>query len=514
MDSITEKLKSSYEEFPYEEMVHWKTHPDHLAAVAALGGLRTPDVESSRVLEIGCAAGSNLLPMVEFLPGARFLGIDLAQRQVEAGNKIVGELGLQNVELRCQDLMEFPDDAGEFDFIIAHGVYSWVPSQVRQRLLNVCHRHLSPNGVAYISYNAFPGWHYRQALRDAMRFRTRELKPGLERVARAREMAALVAEHCPHTGPLPGMLRAVEKEIAGLSNQSVAHDHMEAVNDPCYFSDFVSELRRHGLQYLQDAENEGDQWHRVPPAAQEAINKLTSDPIDREQYIDFVINRTFRSSVVCRQDATLHAPERLMQSLYIASDKPETNGVDAKGQAVVVFGAEPFKVNVKDAGVIAVIRQLKRSWPAAVSFAELAATMSQNSREFSSPPMATGALANLLLTYYRLELIELSARPKSGIAAVLPLRPRSTRYACWQAKHRSGVTTLRHRSLVLDAACCELVATLDGSRDVSGLADEIDRRIRDGGKSAWPAVGREKLGAMVESMLKLLMGSSLILGEV
>ncbi|HEY1923332.1 MAG TPA: class I SAM-dependent methyltransferase, partial [Tepidisphaeraceae bacterium] len=156
MYKLVEKLQTDYDSVAYDSWPYPQAHPDRIAVVAALQGLSATPVEKCRVLEVGCASGGHLIPMADQLPDSRFVGIELSARQFEAGSKLIRELGLTNIELRCEDLMEFPKDSGEFDYIIAHGFYSWVPLPVRLRLLEICQRHLSRHGLAYISYNTYP----------------------------------------------------------------------------------------------------------------------------------------------------------------------------------------------------------------------------------------------------------------------------------------------------------------------------------------------------------------------
>src|SRR5262245_56107405 len=91
----------------------------------------------ARVLEIGCGTGGNLLPMAEVFPDARFIGIDLAATQIAVGQELQRAAGITNVELRAFDICDIDKSFGEFDYIIVHGVYSWVPDNVKARVLDV-----------------------------------------------------------------------------------------------------------------------------------------------------------------------------------------------------------------------------------------------------------------------------------------------------------------------------------------------------------------------------------------
>ena len=98
------------------------------------------------------------------LPGASLVGVDAAPKAIARGQGLVAELGLDNVTLQARRIEEHSPAAGAFDYVIAHGVYSWVPAAVRDRLLAICREALTDAGVAYVSYNALPGGRLRDAL--------------------------------------------------------------------------------------------------------------------------------------------------------------------------------------------------------------------------------------------------------------------------------------------------------------------------------------------------------------
>src|SRR5829696_386080 len=178
---------TAYDEVRYSNYPYAQTHPDRLATVAALHGLPTPEPASARVLEIGCGAGGNLLAMAATTPGITALGVDLAAGPIADGRATIEAIGIDNVELRQGDVSDLRDGGlGEFDYVIAHGVYAWVPEPVRDDLLAAVHAHLAADGVAYVSYNANPGGYMRRALRDAGLWFAGDAAPGLERAERAR----------------------------------------------------------------------------------------------------------------------------------------------------------------------------------------------------------------------------------------------------------------------------------------------------------------------------------------
>lgn len=189
---------------PYPSGAFEQTHPDRLATMATLFGMKPAPIETCRVLELGCASGGNLVPMAHSLPRGTFLGIDISSREIAEGQPWIQRLGLENLRLEHRDIMDLGlgPDAGTFDYIIAHGVLSWVPRAVQDKIFEVLGQLLSPNGIGYLSYNALPGCHIRKMLRDMMRFHVRDLGEPQRRTAQARALASFLSKSIPANKPL------------------------------------------------------------------------------------------------------------------------------------------------------------------------------------------------------------------------------------------------------------------------------------------------------------------------
>ena len=167
---MSDALRRSYDAVPYPDKPRPATHPDHLAALARLAGLNPAPARRCRVLELGCAAGANLWPMAQYLPESEFVGVDFSPVQVESGRRFVADLGLQNLTLTAASILDVDQSWGTFDYVLCHGVFSWVPREVQEAILTICTRQLAPQGIAYVSYNTFPGWHVRLMLREMVAY--------------------------------------------------------------------------------------------------------------------------------------------------------------------------------------------------------------------------------------------------------------------------------------------------------------------------------------------------------
>src|SRR5439155_7139696 len=170
-----------------------QTHPDRMAAVARIFGLSPPNVAACRVLELGCASGGNLIPMAFNFPGSEFLGIDLSRRQVEQAHPAMAALLLRNIRIECASILDIDKDWGTFDYIICHGVFSWVDPIVQDKILQIAAENLSPEGVAYVSYNTYPGWHMREMVWHMMRYHAGQFARPEEQVEQARALLKFLA---------------------------------------------------------------------------------------------------------------------------------------------------------------------------------------------------------------------------------------------------------------------------------------------------------------------------------
>jgi cyclopropane fatty-acyl-phospholipid synthase-like methyltransferase len=192
-----------YDRVRYAGHVLAQAHPNRLATIAMLLGMKPADVARCRVLEVGCGDGMNLIAVALGLPGASCVGIDLAASAIDEGRQVIQELDLKNIALHQRNMMEVDRGMGEFDFIIAHGVYSWVPSDVRDKLLGICKENLAENGVAYVSYNTYPGGHLREMAREMMRYHVSEFREPEQSVAQARALIGFLAAEARSSGRNP-----------------------------------------------------------------------------------------------------------------------------------------------------------------------------------------------------------------------------------------------------------------------------------------------------------------------
>lgn len=298
-----------YKELGYKSYPFPFTTPAYLEAYGTLVGLNTPPAKTARVLELGATYGGNIISQAVHNPEATFVGIELSQDQVEKGNKIISDAKLDNVSLIQGDIMNFDETLGTFDYIIAHGFYSWISDEMKDKLLDIISNHLADNGIAYVSYNTYPGWHTMEEVRQLMLFANRghDELTHKEKVLRGKTVGSLVGSQILNYDNLKernskflGALRSVMQK----DDYYVGHDHLEPHNDPCYFYQFNDHLKAHNLAYVCDADLTLSMVRTYDESIADKLEKLApNSQADQEQYLDFMLDTTFRKSIIGKADA-------------------------------------------------------------------------------------------------------------------------------------------------------------------------------------------------------------------
>ena len=303
----TEDMQQTiYKELGYKSYPFPFTTPAYLEAYGALVGLNTPPAKTARVLELGATYGGNIISQAVFNSEATFVGIELSQDQVEKGNQIISDAKLDNVSLIQGNILNFEESMGTFDYIIAHGFYSWISDEMKDKLLNIISSHLADNGIAYVSYNTYPGWHTMEEVRQLMLFANRDQDnlTHKEKVLRGKTVGSLVGAQILNYDNLKernskflGALRSIMQK----DDYYVGHDHLEPHNDPCYFYQFNDHLKAHDLAYVCDADLTLSMVRTYDESIADKLEQLApNSQADQEQYLDFILDTTFRKSIICK----------------------------------------------------------------------------------------------------------------------------------------------------------------------------------------------------------------------
>lgn len=299
-----------YDKIPYKSLSFAQSNPHRLQSNATILGLNPPPISNANILEIGCSFGGNLIPFALQNPDAKLLGIDLSSEQIKNGKEITKQLAVQNLELECMDVTQFSKKYPNkiFDYIIVHGVYSWVPNFVKDAILNTIKTHLSKNGVAYISYNVYPGWKEKDVLRKIIQMAFNN-KNDLQF---AKECLIVYRDFLQENININNFEQSVGAKsliyninrILQSPDYYIIHEYLEENNNPLFFIDFINELSKHDLTYLCESGLEDiikPQLGHTP--SDEFIEKHFNDRINLEAWNDIFSNKVFRTSLIVHKEA-------------------------------------------------------------------------------------------------------------------------------------------------------------------------------------------------------------------
>lgn len=524
---------TSYDEVPYMAASFSNTHPEILAVTALLRGLDPAPLSGARVLELGCARGANLVPMAVSMPGAEFVGVDLSKRQIAEAKEMAEAVGAGNVTFHAMDLRDVDASFGEFDYVVAHGLYSWVPPDVQEAVLDVSARRLSPRGILYLSYNTFPGWHVSMMFRDMMMFRIRKTEGAAERLREAREFMRFLGESARPADSLWAMMLKEEADyVAEATDWYLLHDDLESENNPVYFFELVQRAASHGLQYVTE-ERWGTPDEILPPETWEVLDRFAKDRVEREQYLDFIRNGRFRRSLFCHAGipiATGPLPDRLERCRFRTRVRPVDPAADpfAPGEEGFV-GDGGLSLTSADVRLRALLHALYDRWPGTLDFTGATDVLGEAVRRSTGgAPPPRPVLGRMLHQALLAQLVSphLTDTP---IATSVPERPVVRLVARYQAGRPELVTNILHQSLDLEPLDRLVLPLLDGTRTAADVAAAIAAAIAEGrlaptatgkppeegdGEEAAPREAEAPLGAaeLAELSLRRITASCYVIG--
>ncbi|QDU41259.1 tRNA (guanine-N(7)-)-methyltransferase [Maioricimonas rarisocia] len=519
---MSEASTNSYDELPYPGSPFPQTHPDRLATIGRLFGMQPPAVDACRVLELGCTDGGNLIPMAIELPGSEFVGIDLSQRQIDKGLGLLSELQLSNITLLQQDIMDLGDEHGQFDYVIAHGVFSWVPREVQDRIFEIIRRWLTPQGIAYVSYNTYPGWHMRGMLRDMMLFHTRQFSDATTRIEQARALINFLAESVPGGDDNPYRL-LLTRELESMQNWAdsyIYHESLETHNEPLYFHQFVERAGRSQLRFLGEANFGTMLANDFPDSVAETLGEIGRDIVEMEQYMDFVRNRLFRQTLLCHEDVSL---DRRLNSDFVADMyvrsflRPMSADIDLhSGEAMQFQSSSGVVATAHSPLQKAAFWALATAFPQAIHFPELlrrARSTIEGRRyglqETSVLESEAEDLRDSIFKCFCDHLIDLRVSPTPFVTEPGD-RPLASPLARLQAEPNGCVTTLGHDQVKLDTLNAHLLWRLDGEHDRAALIEALRQLHVDGTivatRDGEPIDDPETIAGVLEQQLDVRIG--------
>jgi SAM-dependent methyltransferase len=452
-----------YDQLPYTDHAYAESHPDRLSVVARLSGWEPPAIEDARILELGCGRGGNLLPMAVSLPGARLMGVDRSARQIDEAAQIAREARIDNVRFVASSIEQLEPD-GVFDFVICHGVCSWVSPATRTGLLAKIGAVLAPGGVAYVSFNVLPGWYDRLAARDWLR-----LFPGPDPAA---SLAWLRDAVSPEHADYRRRIDAVVKRLAETEPAYARHEYLADEHHPQRVSELLAEAEAAGLSYLGDAIPSGTALELLPQPV--AARAAALDAAARQQLVDLVRCTAFRRTLLVRsQDVRVRGfvvPPQLdphaLDDLRITSRLRPHGAADDGASTERFDGPDGVALLQTGRGIRRALHALARIAPRSLTLPELAAASASPANDLRAE------LFDLWLASDAVDLHVHEPQLRAEHGGDRP--PEASPLARWQAAHGGSITNVWHQEVRLDDPLLRVVlARLDGSRSIGDLAREL-----------------------------------------
>ncbi|TWT53411.1 tRNA (guanine-N(7)-)-methyltransferase [Rubripirellula amarantea] len=522
MDSSTDSTKIfEYDQVAYPGLAERHIQLRCLEFAATMHGVAPADLAHCRVLELGCADGTNLIPFAVEFPESQFIGIDLASDAIRQAEQTAQELELSNIEFRCQNISDVESASiGTVDYVLCPGVFSWATDDERSAILRLCQHCLSADGIAAISFNTLPGWNWGSTLRDYVRFSVGDLADPREQIAEARRAIELMAEATP-ADTLQGVYyRRTREQARGWRDTYLYHEYISDRNRAFYFHDFQRMAEEHELRFVAEADFQHSSGVGLQPPARLAVSQASPDK--REQLIDYFLDTGYRKSILCRSDRELGSPSQVQmiaKSELATSQSYERFRFDLSSSDPVNLPLERGSVAITDPFARAAIWKLMNQWPRTATVKALyefaVETLVKTAPHIALPSPSAGieAMSRSMLALFGAGVIEAFIRPPI-IAAEVSEKPMANRLVRHSAKRNMLVVNQWHQNCQgLSNAQRHLLSLLDGTRNISQLAHELQQWQNENLESVAPPrseLPRELPSADVTTMLHSLLQRRLL----
>jgi len=457
-----------YDQLPYNAKAIPQAHPSKLAAVARLFGIQACEPATCRLLDIGCADGAHLLPLAIEFPNATFVGVDLSAEHIFRGQRAVAELGLKNITLLCADFSQHDFGAQGFDYVIAHGFYSWVPLETRFFLLRSMRKWLGATGIGYLSYNTLPGAFLKSAARQIGRDLVEKSDQATSNVDQFRALAKQLSSALSSPHPLCGALKKEFATVAAATDSLIAHDWFESVCDPVSFLTLAEQLNAEGLQFLAEAELKNSPMPHLSPAERRMLAEYGTSRNRREACLDVLTCNGFRQSLVVGAEAVLPSQEdrAAIQTLYLTSDASCEGAKNFRdGEPLEFINSSGMRIQIGNFWAKSALCALMDSYPQALGFEQLTEMVGRSVPNAEQVKQGSAVLQDALFELSLLGFVELRVHAPR-CSRTMSSHPVINPIARWQAKQIGAITNQHHVPVTIeDPSIRVLISLLDGTRD-------------------------------------------------
>ncbi|MDR2337583.1 MAG: methyltransferase domain-containing protein [Deltaproteobacteria bacterium] len=436
-------------------------HPDRLCLIARLFGLKAKLLSQNAViLELGCGTGSNLIPVALSNPNSSFIGVDISKEQIAIANQHVQSLNLKNIKFIAQDLNQTEQHLWQsqtqkdFDYILVHGVFSWVPTATQDSILQICSSQLASNGVCYISYNVLPGFEVRNFLRHELQNKFSNLSVPTQ--TNLQEIRDFLLNYNFKNKHLPFQAARLNFEINHILQQSDGYIFYELLaehNQAFYFQELTEHIKSFGLKYLGDSK-----LNRINYLDLNKNPEVYSDDFIEtcEQEADFCQATAFRGTLFCKNEALINRKPNLdiIEDCYLSSKLVFES--DNFGETYF-YDAQGVKVSIRNKVTQEILKFVIQEWP--------------NPREIKSLAPLVGmtletSVKEELFKLFKQELLDLYLSCSTDKKPISP-------YVKIQLETQDWITNYRHEYVKLTPNEIKVAKLLDATNSLQDISKKL-----------------------------------------
>lgn len=485
----SEKLAKEYDEVPYVSYPFEFCAPEFLRTKAILFGLNPVPLETARVLEMGCASGNNLFRFSSLYPDSYTLGIDISKVEVDHAHELLGNFKLKNIEFKNVSITDLDESYGKFDYIICHGLYSWVPDEVAEKILENGKKLLSKNGVMLVSYNALPAWNTISTIRQLMLYHTQHLSSPAEKFEQGKLILQFIAEATAgDNSPYGKFIQEFIGTLATVGDDYIWHEYFGALSKPYYFHEFVEKARSYELNYLCDQSFSFMHAGNLPPKTVEALGTIP-DTVKVIQYLDFIRNTQFKINLLCHDDVVINRTldTNKLDNMYFSATDLQPSDAENQNtyltQELVDFrftAGTNVKVTLPEQKALMYTLAENVANPLRINQIEAIVTKKLANANLVTD-MVKSALVDLISRLLLADALYIFAdKPKTSFE--ISEKPKSTSLynGLENAKEQLWIHSGLNAPLMFDEVMAKVVPLIDGTRTIEEITQELVKQFESG----------------------------------
>ena len=488
-----EVKEQGYDEIPYHGYPFEYNKPENLKTIGALFGIDAPKLETARVLELGCSDGGNLLRFAEAYPKSYTLGVDLSKVEINNGQKVLNELKLKNIELKAMSITDLDESYGKFDYIICHGVFSWVPDFVKDSILEVSKKLLNKNGLAFISYNTLPGWNMINSVRELMVYHSENFGNVHDKITQSRAVLNFIQESLDgQNTPHAQFMQFSAQNMAKKEDHYLRHEYLAEENRAFYFNEFIEQARANGLEYIGDTDVQRMYIGNLPKQAMEKLGTI-KDIVRTEQYMDFINNTQFRCTVLTHKESKISRDitDKTIQKFYYTCNinllEDTINIEDDSKASFYIDNNKERTISTSSPEMKAVLYTLSKNIGNPLSVEELIKEANLLVPKASKEVIKQNIFANFASLIFSGSIKYLVEKPTSIYK--ISNKPKISKLAMHQIqspKHNGiyWITNSMNQIMTIQAHLVSIVQCIDGTNTIEQLKEKAFADLKSGKISA------------------------------